>query len=289
MTLTMRRLSASRFSDRLAMALFLGCVAWLARPILGWWLWEWQRPDSPSAYAPVVPILTGLLFFQRRTALAALPARPTPAALGLLALGLTLLVIAARRELLALGSLALGLTALATLLFFWGPKKLRAAFVPLLLLASMVPLPGPLLSDLTLGAQRLSATLATQLFALMGLQPIQSGTTIQLGRYALEVEAPCAGFKLLLTLLVLGSAFTGLTDLPRGKKWALLAALPPLALLVNALRIALVGLVGEATGFSAAQRFHDTSGYLSLGLCLTVLFSLAKGLGCKTLCNRPLF
>jgi exosortase len=280
---------ASRWSDSLALLIFAGCALALAWPILGWWLWEWTRPDSPSAYAPVVPVLAGLLLYQRRAALSLASSRPEPRALIGVLLGLGALLIATRRELLAAGSLALLLLAGFVLLFLLGPKKLRTMAVPLGLLLTLVPLPGPLLSDVTLGAQKLSTTLAAQCFGLLGLQPVQNGTTIQLGRYALEVEAPCSGFKLLLTLLVLGSAFAGLTDLPRPRKWLLLIGTLPLALLVNALRIVLVGLAGEAAGFSAAHRLHDASGYFSLALCLGILFSVAKGLGCKTLCGHPLF
>jgi exosortase len=285
----MLRPTSSPWSDRLALFVFAGCCLALAWPILGWWLWEWTRHDSPSAYAPIVPILAGLLLYQRRAALSQVLAHPEPRALIGVALGLGVLLVATRRELLAAGSLALLTLIGSALLFLLGPKKLRTVAVPLGLLLTLVPLPGPLLSDLTLGAQRLSTTLAAQCFGLLGLQPVQNGTTIQLGRYALEVEAPCSGFKLLLTLLVLGGAFSGLTDLSRPKKWLLFLGTLPLALLVNALRIVLVGLAGEAAGFSAAHRLHDASGYFSLGVCLALLFSVAKGLGCKTLCGHPLF
>ena len=123
----------------------------------------------------------------------------------------------------------------------------------------------------------------------LGLHPTRTGTIIQLDRYALDVEAPCSGFKLLLTLLVLGAALAALTDLPRTKKLTLAALALPLSLLANGLRIALVGLVGEAGGFSAAARFHDASGYLSLVLCLVALAAIGKGMGCRTLCGQPLF
>jgi exosortase len=278
-----------RSPDTVALLLFAICSLTLAAPIVGWWLWEWRRPDSPSAYALIVPVLAGLLLYQRRAPIAAAPRQPVPLALFGVAFSLLILLLAARQELLAAGSLAILSLLFFTVLSTLGWKKLRAMAVPLGLLAALPPLPGPLLSDFTLGAQKFSTTLATQCLALLGLQPVQTGTSIQLGRYAMEVEAPCSGFKLLLTLLVLGSALSGLTDLPRPRKWLLLAAIAPLALAINALRIVLVGLIGEAAGFSAAQRLHDTSGYASLVLCLVALLGLARSLGCKRLCGQALF
>lgn len=261
----------------------------LAWPILGWWLWEWRRPDSASAYAPIVPVLAGFLAYQRRRFIAEAPTQRESLAFLGVGLSLGLLLLAVRQELLAAGSVAILGLIFFSMLALLGRKKLRELAVPLGMLVALPPLPGPLLSDLTLGAQKLSTTLATQGFHLMGLHPIQNGMTIHLDRYAMEVEAPCSGFKLLLTLLVLGGALAGLTDLRRGRKWLLLLGIIPLALLVNALRIVLVGLIGEAAGFSAAQRLHDASGYASLVLCLTALLTIAHAMGCRKLAGYPLF
>ncbi|MGC4042931.1 MAG: exosortase/archaeosortase family protein [Armatimonas sp.] len=279
----------SRSPDTFALLIAGVAVLALAWPILGWWLWEWRRPDSASAYAPIVPVLAALLVYQRRRFILEAPRQPEPLAFIGVALSLGLLLISVRQELLAAGSVAVLALLFFSVLGLLGPKKLRELAVPLGMLVALPPLPGPLLSDLTLGAQKLSTTLATQGFQLMGLHPVQNGMTIQLDRYAMEVEAPCSGFKLLLTLLVLGGALAGLTDLSRGRKWLLLLGIIPLALLINALRIILVGLIGEAAGFSAAQRLHDASGYASLVLCLTALLTIAHSMGCKRLGGYPLF
>ena len=280
---------APRFADAPLHALFALAVGALAWPTLTWWAWEWTRPDSPSAYALAVLPLALCMFWRRRDLLVCIPAKIASEGLLLTVFALTLLAVSVKRELLAVSSLALWLTVIGAVWFSQGRARLKALAVPLGFLLTLAPLPGPLLSDATLGAQGLSTSLAARLLGLFGLHPVQSGTIIQLDRYALDVVAPCSGFKLLLTLLVLGAALAALTDLPRGKKLALAALTLPLSLLVNALRIALVGLVGEAGGFSAAGRFHDASGYLCLVLCLVALASIGKGMGCRTLCGQPLF
>ena len=278
-----------RSSDLPLHALFALALATLAWPTLSWWAWEWTRPDSPSAYALAVGPLVMCMLWRRRYLLKDIPAKIAPSGL-LLTLGaLVLLVVSVKRELLAVSSLALWLTLVGAVWFSQGRARLKIFAVPMGFLLTLAPLPGPLLSDATLGAQGFSTALAATLLGALGLNPVQNGTIIQLDRYALDVEAPCSGFKLLLTLLVLGAALAALTDLPRGKKLALAALTLPLSLLVNGLRIALVGLVGEAGGFSAASRFHDASGYLCLAVCLTVLAGIGKGMGCRTLCGQPLF
>lgn len=267
-------------------ALTVGAVAW---PTLSWWLWEWTRPDSPSAYAIVILPLSVCMFWRRRQIFRTISKRIALPGLLVTFVALALLVVSVKRELLAASSLALWLTVVGAVWFSQGSARLKALAVPLGFLLTLAPLPGPILADATLGAQALSTSLAARLLELFGLHPVQSGTILQLDRYALDVVAPCSGFKLLLTLLVLGAALASLTDLPKAGKLSLAALTLPLSLLVNGLRIALVGLVGEAGGFSAAARFHDASGYLCLALCLVTLALIGKGMGCRTLCGQPLF
>ena len=53
----------------------------------------------------------------------------------------------------------------------------------------------------------------------------------------------------------------------------------PLCLLMNGLRIALIGMVGEWNGREAAVQFHDYSGMIMLVLCFFVLCVVAAGCG----------
>jgi len=115
------------------------------------------------------------------------------------------------------------------------------------------------------------------------------GNMIYLEHYILFVDVPCSGFKLLLTLLTFSSAFAYLTDTTLFKRWSLFLISLPLSVLVNSIRIALIGIVGEAGGSSAATTFHDWSGMISLVLCAALLFSLAKALKCKTFAGHPIF
>jgi exosortase/archaeosortase family protein len=59
------------------------------------------------------------------------------------------------------------------------------------------------------------------------------------------------------------------------------ASILPLALFINGLRIALIGVVGNAWGPEAGAQFHDYSGYITLILCFFILFKGARLLGWK--------
>jgi exosortase/archaeosortase family protein len=55
----------------------------------------------------------------------------------------------------------------------------------------------------------------------------------------------------------------------------------PLSLVINGLRIALIGIVGELYGDQAGRDFHDYSGYITLIICFIIVFKIARILGWK--------
>jgi exosortase len=173
--------------------------------------------------------------------------------------------------------------------FAFGTRWMRAALFPILFLWILAPLPGPLLNDLTLGTQHISTVGGYLILKLMGLHPSHVGNMIYLENFTLNVDVPCSGFKLLLSLLMFSAAFAFLTDTTLARRWALFLFSLPLSILVNSIRITLIGLVGEAMGASAAETFHDWSGMICLILCMALLFGGAKALGCRTFAGQPIF
>ncbi|MBC8101388.1 MAG: exosortase [Cytophagales bacterium] len=273
----------------LPLALFAALLGVIALPMLRWWYWEYTKPESYYGYAFFVPPLIGVMLWHKRKALA--EATPTPylPALIIVIPALSLLVLAIKTEMQAVMSSAFLLTFTSGLWLALGTRWVRAAAFPLLFLWLMAPLPGPVLNDLTLSAQRISTEGAARLLGLLALHPVHDGNLIHLENYTLNVDVPCSGFKLLLSLLTFSAAFAFLTDTTLAKRWGLFLLSLPLTILVNSVRIALIGIVGEALGSSAANTFHDWSGVISLVLCMVLLFSGAKGLGCRTFAGQPIF
>lgn len=266
--------------------LFLAATAW---PMLTWWYWEYTKPESYYGYALFVPFLVGLMLWHRRTALAEVPKRPAPLALLVLLPALTLLVIATKTDMQAVMSTAFLLSVVSGVGFVLGGRFVRAAAFPLFFLWLMAPLPGPVLNDMTRGVQEISTIGAAKILGIIGMHPNHVGNIIHLENYTLNVDVPCSGFKLLLCLLTFSGAFAYLTDTTLARRWGLFLFSLPLAVFVNSVRIALIGVVGECLGASAAATFHDWSGILSLFLCMTLLFGMAKVLKCRTFMGQAIF
>ena len=269
-----------------AAILLLGILAW---PVLRFWAYEYAKPESYYGHAPLIPLIVALMLWHRRTALAAVPKKPSPAAAALVVAGLALLVFALKIQAEALESTGLLLSVTAGVWMVLGTAFVRAASFPLGFLWLMAPLPGPVLNEATQRVQMLSTELADKLLHGMGFGTTLTGNVIQMEDYSLFVDVPCSGFKLLLALLTFSAAFAFLVDGTTAKRLALFGFSLPLSLLVNSVRIALIGVVGECVGAPAAHVFHDWSGLLTLTLGFTALFSLAKGLGCRTFAGWPIF
>jgi exosortase len=268
-------------------------LAVLAWPMLAWWYWEYTKPESYYGHAFFVPILIAVMLWHRRDALRAALAvrdgRRSRVALLLLIPSLALLIFALKQEMQALQSQAFLLTLVGGVWLVAGGAFVRAAAVPLGFLWLMAPLPGPVLNDATLGIQSASTAAASKLLGLLGMANVRQGNVIILENYTMTVATACSGFNLLLRLLTFSAAFAYLTDTAIGRRLLLFVISLPLAVVINAIRIALIGVVGECLGASAAAAFHDWSGLISLVLCMTVLFAIARVLGCRTFAGQPIF
>lgn len=270
-------------------AVIVAAVAWVGWPLLRWWYWEFTREDGYYNHAPIIPLLSALMLWHRRDRLKAVPIRPSLPAVGVFVASLALLMFAVKIEMEAVMSTAFLLTVTSGIWAMTGAKWMRVAAFPVAFLWLMAPLPGPVLNDMTLGMQSLSTVLAAKILHLIGLSSSHQGNYIYMENYRLNVDVPCSGFKLLLRLLTFSAAFADLSETTRVRQWGIFLFSLPLSLFINALRIALIGLVGNAMGASAAHTFHDWSGLITTILCMAILLGFARSLGCRRFAGQPIF
>ena len=261
----------------------------LARNMLGWWYWEYTKEESYYGHALLIPLFVAVMIWHRRDALRAVPKKMFLPALLLFVPALFVFVYAQKLKMEAMMSWTFLLTITGGVWLVLGTAFVRAAAFPLLFLWLMAPLPGPLLNDATQGMQSLSTVGATAMLKLIGFHPVAVGNVVTMENYTMHIDVPCSGFKLLLRLLTFSAAFAYLTDTTLQKKWGLFLLSIPLSLFINALRIMLIGVVGECLGTTAAHTFHDWSGIITTILCMALLFAIAKGLGCRSFAGQPIF
>jgi exosortase C (VPDSG-CTERM-specific) len=238
------------------------------------------------SYIPLVPVVAGfLLYIQRRTPSAAY-ASSMGGTLALTGVGLAALVtrIGLRGSLSVNDGLAL--TTLAYVSFvaaggflFLGSKRMAGAAFPVSFLIFMVPLPDAVVYWLETASVLASAEVAASFFRITGLPLLRDGTVFALPGIVLRVAQECSGIHsswvLFLTSLLASHLFL---ESP-WRRVFLVAFVFPLAIVRNAFRILVIGLlcvhVGPHMIDSIIHRrggpFFFVLSLVPLGLCMAWL------------------
>ncbi|MCB8933165.1 MAG: exosortase/archaeosortase family protein [Chthonomonadaceae bacterium] len=242
----------------------------------------WTGDDGYYSHGFLVPLISVYVVYRWWPRLQKIPVRPfLPAGVLLLAL-LWFARVTHVTQIYSLMSITLMFTLIASVWLLAGGRWAANLSLPILYLGFAMPLWSTFIQTYTNPLQVVSTKAAFKMLGAFQLDPyLGDATTIYLPHFTLDVGVPCSGLKLVLAL----SAFTILFMLIANLKWwgnvAMVAILLPLTVFVNGLRIALIGVVGNAYGPQAGHDFHDYSGYITLLVCFFLLFKFARLLGWK--------
>ena len=243
----------------------------------------WMQ-DEYYSHGFLVPVISGYVVFRWWPRIKDIPVKPGYFALVPLAAILWLTRITQLDlPIYQLMSVLFVAALLCGIWFVAGWRWALALSLPCLYLLFALPLWSTFIQTYTNPLQAYSTDVAYQLLRLFGYDPLREGanTIFMDGGFALNVAVPCSGLKLMLAL----SAFTAFFMMvARLKLWAnltMMALVVPLCLLMNGLRITMIGMVGQQWGEESGLKFHDYSGYITLILCFFILFKIARGLGWK--------
>jgi exosortase len=138
----------------------------------------------------------------------------------------------------------------------------------------MVPFPYGLERALSMPLQRIATKLSVTSMQMLGLSAFAEGNVIQLGSYRLEVAQACSGMRIFLGIVALAAAYMILVNRPWWQRLLIALAVLPIALISNATRIVLTGLLYLFASSEAAQKFsHDFAGWVMIPFA-AALFAL---------------
>jgi exosortase len=243
----------------------------VARLVTQWW------SDPDYNYAFLVPFLAAAAAWQQRNKLKRL--EPEPAWSGLL-------VIAGALALLILGTLgAENYLARTSLLFllagiaiqFRGWKFFRALLFPWAALFLMIPLPSLVFNEIALPLQFFASRLGAALLSLTGIPVVREGNVILLSSISLDVAEACSGLRSLFSLLTVCVFYGYFFEKNIARRILLIACSVPIAILANALRITITGILGHYRGINWAEGFyHVSSGILVFLFSFLILVILRR-------------
>lgn len=161
----------------------------------------------------------------------------------------------------------------AVFIAIFGLNNTRKVFAPLLMLLFMVPIPNFLFFNISQKAQLISSEIGVAVIRLFNISVFLEGNVIDLGKMKLQVVEACSGLRYLFPLMTLsfivGYIYRGTFIL----KAIIFLSSIPIAIIMNSVRIGLIGITVEYWGIKAAEGFlHDFEGWAMFMACMGVLF-----------------
>jgi exosortase len=222
---------------------------------------DWWTEDSLS-YGMLIPPLALYVAWIRRDLTRAAPAVPDNRGLFLIGSACVLYALGKIGAEFFLPRISFVVLLAGLIWTYWGLARLKTMAFPILLLATMVPLPAIVYNAAAAPLQLLASDIATNVAQAVGISIYRDGNVITLAHVSLGVEEACSGLNSLSALIV-ASVLLGFLKCTRPiTRFALFALSIPLAIAVNIVRVAGTAIIADYHEEFAMGFYHSFSGWL---------------------------
>jgi exosortase len=138
----------------------------------------------------------------------------------------------------------------------------------------MVPLPYRFSHSLAEPLRGAATVMSSWVLQLLGQPALAEGNTILLDQHHLEVEQACSGLRIFMGIIAIAFAYVMATRRAWWEKILILASALPVALVANAARIVVTGLLYRYVSEDVGEQFnHDVAGWAMIPFA-AILFGL---------------
>jgi exosortase len=235
-------------------------------------LFEDWRSDENYSHGFIVPLVFGWMLWQRREQLANCKMSPCSWALAIIFFAVIQLVAGTlgAENFVAHSSMLVMLCGIA--LFLFGDEMLRLVAFPIAWLLFMIPLPSIIFYRATFPLQLLASKLAVGILDVLHVPSVCEGNVIYLAHFTAGVAEACSGIRSLMSIFAFAILMGYLLNMSVRSRFLLAVAAIPIALGMNAARIAGTGLVGNYLNADWAEGFfHTFSGFLLFVGCIGLM------------------
>jgi len=237
--------------------LLLLCYA----PVLGQLVSDWYN-DEDMGHGFFVPVAAGYIIWQRRKQWLDQEFSTSVWGLVVVALGALQLIVATLGLELFLARTAFLVSLAGAVLYLGGPRLLKLFLFPLFLLCFMIPIPAIVYNQITLPLQLFASRVAEFVLSTIGIPVLREGNILELSSQKLSVVEACSGIRSLLSLSFLALVYSYILDPKPWMRVALLVATVPIAIVANAARVTVTGIVSEWNPALAQNVFHLVEGWV---------------------------
>ena len=239
-------------------------------PVLKHLVEQWAN-DEDVSHGFFVPLVAGFIAWQRRDQILALNFQPAWWGLGLMAWAALQGYVGMLGAELFLQRTSFLIALVGLLLVVGGTQLVRVLAFPLLLLPFMIPIPSVIYNQITFPLQLFASQVAEFTLSLVGIPVLRDGNVLELASQKLSVVEACSGIRSLLSLSFLSLVYAYFFDKKVWMRWALLAATIPVAIVANAGRVTITGVLSELNPQLAQGFFHSLEGWIIFLIALVML------------------
>lgn len=170
------------------------------------------------------------------------------------------------------------LTLMGLVLLLAGQRVFKLLLFPMMFLFLMVPLPQSLVNIIAFPLQLVAAGWAVGSLQSFGIPALLEGNIIHLAHTQLFVAEACSGLRSLMALLTLGVVLAQFFRAGRIVQQSILVASAiPIAIVVNAVRVSLTGVLTHNFGREAATgMIHEFQGMITFSMAFVLLLGEAR-------------
>ncbi|MDP9113159.1 MAG: exosortase/archaeosortase family protein [Acidobacteriota bacterium] len=234
---------------------------------------QWSTDEDVGHGFFVIPV-TAFIAWQRREQIMALRYQPAWWGLGVMVWAALQGYVGTLGAELFLQRTSLLLALVGLLLVTGGTKLVRELAFPLLLLPFMIPIPSVIYNQITFPLQLFASQVAEFNLGLVGIPVLRDGNILELASQKLSVVEACSGIRSLLSLSFLSLVYAYFFDKRVWMRWVLLAATIPVAIVANAGRVTITGVLSEINPELARGFFHSLEGWIIFIIALVLLGGL---------------
>jgi exosortase len=254
----------------IALGWFTALLAICYWPVLTRLVSQWIN-DEDMSHGFFVPILALYIAWQNREEFQATPASPNWWGLALAAYACLQVCLATLGAELFLARTAIVFSIIGAVWFLGGTKRLHVMAFPLFLLFFMVPIPAIIYNQITFPLQLIASRAAEWALMAIGIPVLREGNILELAGQRLSVVEACSGIRSLLTLSFLSLVYGYFFDQKIWMRVLLFVATVPIAIVANASRVTLTGILSEVKPELAHGFFHSASGWVIFMVALVIL------------------
>ena len=264
-------------------------------------LWNrWRDPNWSHSY--LVPLFSLWFLYIRRHKLKNLPLKRSWTGIVILVIGMVIEFWAMFFLRFDYGRyMGLLVSVFGLVLFLGGWGLMRHAWVSVLFLIFMMPVPASIYERAASPLQELAARASVTTLNVCQIDAKRRGTVIQIpmpvkdkegnpvldmtGKPLIKIEPlnvaeACAGLRLLVAFIALGVAFAYLSDKPVWQRLVLIGSTVPIAVFCNMVRVSGTGLLFRFVHRDMAKGFyHEFAGWVMLLVAMAILFGLSSLMG----------